>query len=85
MHSPLLPEVAAGRLIAWQIAPPLHGVLKRTRILQGVVDDIDLAAKIVTVQCGLDEPAVIGWARLVLTLGSVTSFRYRNWRNTASA
>lgn len=71
-YSPLLPEVAAGRLQALQIAVPLHGVLKRARILQGVVDDVDLDAQTVTVQCGLDEPTVIEWDRLVLTMGSVT-------------
>ncbi len=71
-YSPLLPEVAAGRLNALQIAVPLHGVLKRTRILQEVVHDVDLNAHTVTVNCGLDEPAVIGWDRLILTMGSVT-------------
>ncbi len=71
-YSPLLPEVAAGRLNALQIAVPLHGALRRTRILQGIVDAVDLDARTVTTQCGLDEPAVIPWDRLVLTLGSVT-------------
>ena len=71
-YSPLLPEVAAGRLNALQIAVPLHGALRRTRILQGIVDAVDLHARTVTAQCGLDEPAVIPWDRLVLTLGSVT-------------
>jgi NADH dehydrogenase len=71
-YSPLLPEVAAGRLSALQIAVPLHGALKRARILQGVVDNVDLDARTVTVQCGLDERTVIGWDRLVLTMGSVT-------------
>lgn len=71
-YSPLLPEVAAGRLNALQIAVPLHGALRRTRILQGVVDSVDLDARTVTVQCGLGEPSVIEWDRLVLTLGSVT-------------
>lgn len=71
-YSPLLPEVAAGRLNALQIAVPLHGALRRTRILQGIVDAVGLDARTVTAQCGLDEPAVIPWDRLVLTLGSVT-------------
>ena len=71
-YSPLLPEVAAGRLNALQIAVPLHGALRRTRILQGIVDAVDLDARTVTAQCGLDEPAVVPWDRLVLTLGSVT-------------
>ena len=71
-YSPLLPEVAAGRLNALQIAVPMHGALRRTRILQGIVDAVDLDARTITAQCGLDEPAVIPWDRLVLTLGSVT-------------
>ncbi len=64
--------MAAGRLSALQIAVPLHDVLKRARVLQGVVEAVDLDAQTVTVQCGLDERTVIGWDRLVLTMGSVT-------------
>src|SRR4051794_21681689 len=39
-YSPLLPEVASGRLDPRRIAVPLHSSLKRHRILQGTVDAV---------------------------------------------
>ncbi len=71
-YSPLLPEVAAGRLDPRRIAVPLRSVLQRARILQGVVDDVDAGSRTLRVHCGTDEPLVLPWDRLVLTTGSVT-------------
>ncbi len=71
-YSPLLPEVAAGRLDPRRLAISLHGSLLRTRILQGLVDAVDFDARTVSVLCGLDAPVRLSWDRLVLTLGSVT-------------
>ena len=71
-YSPLLPEVAAGRLDPRRIAVPLRAVLHRARILQGVVDDVDAASRTLRVHCGTTEPLVLPWDRLVLTTGSVT-------------
>lgn len=70
--SPLLPEVAAGRLDPRRLAISLHGSLRRTRILQGLVNAVDFDARTVSVLCGLDAPVQLSWDRLVLTLGSVT-------------
>jgi NADH:ubiquinone reductase (H+-translocating) len=71
-YSPLLPEVAAGRLDARRIAVPLHAVLRRTRTLQGVVETVDFDGRSVSVSCGPGGPLVLPWDRLVLTVGSVT-------------
>src|SRR4051794_565577 len=40
-YSPLLPEVAAGRLEPRRIAIPLQARLRRTRVLQARVEDVD--------------------------------------------
>ena len=71
-YSPLLPEVASGRLDPRRIAISLHSSLKRHRIMQGTVDSIDLDQQTVTVRCSPDEPSVVAWDRLVLTVGSIT-------------
>jgi NADH dehydrogenase len=71
-YSPLLPEVAAGRLDPRRIAVPLRTVLPRARILQGVVDDVDVENRTIRVDCGSAEPLLLPWDRLVLTTGSVT-------------
>lgn len=69
-YSPLLPEVAAGRLDPRRIAVPLHGSMRRSRILQGRVEDIDFDSRIVSVDCG--EKLSLPYDRLVLATGSVT-------------
>ncbi|MBO9555963.1 FAD-dependent oxidoreductase [Cellulomonas sp.] len=71
-YSPLLPEVAAGRLDPRRIAVPLHSALRRARIIQGVVDEVDVAAGTLSVTCGLADPLVVPYDRLALTVGSVT-------------
>lgn len=69
--SPLLPEVAAGRLDPRRIAIPLHAGLRRTRVLQATVEELDFEARRLrlTTECGEQE---LGWDRLALTTGSVT-------------
>lgn len=69
-YSPLLPEVAAGRLDPQRIAVPLHGSLGCSRILQGRVEDIDFESRTVRVAC--DQELTLPYDRLVLTTGSVT-------------
>jgi hypothetical protein len=62
-YSPLLPEVAAGRLDPRRIAIPLHGALHRARILQGMVDQIDFTARTaggVEHDPGPDDPLMFG-------------------------
>jgi len=69
-YSPLLPEVAAGRLDPQRIAVPLHGSLGCSRILQGRVEDVDFESRKVRVACG--EELSLPYDRLVLATGSVT-------------
>jgi NADH:ubiquinone reductase (H+-translocating) len=71
-YSPLLPEVASGRLDPRRIAVPLHARLRRTRIVQATVEDVDFEAR--TLQMAADGGTAerLGWDRLALTTGSVT-------------
>jgi len=71
-YSPLLPEVAAGRLDPRRIAVPLRAVLRRARILQGIVEDVDVQSRYLRVDCRSAQPLFVPWDRLVLTTGSVT-------------
>jgi NADH:ubiquinone reductase (H+-translocating) len=71
-YSPLLPEVAAGRLDPRRIAIPLHSSLRRARFVQGVVDRVDDEHRTVQVTTGLHSPLTLEWDRLALTVGSVT-------------
>src|SRR5215216_3746691 len=73
LYSPLLPEVAAGTMDPRHIAVPLHGPLKRTRVVLGYAVGADLEAQTLTV-APIDEPAdeprrMFGWDRLVLAPG----------------
>src|SRR5919107_1813264 len=76
LYSPLLPEVAAGTMDPRHIAVPLHGRLKRTRVVLGYAVGADLEAQTLTV-APVDEPAdeprrEFGWDRLVFAPGGVT-------------
>ena len=71
-YSPLLPEVAAGRLEPRRIAVPLHASLHRTRIVQGVVSEVDLEGRGVTVIRPHDQEEHLDYDRLAITVGSVT-------------
>ena len=76
LYSPLLPEVAAGAIDPRHIAVPLHGRLRRTRVVLGYAVGVDLEARTLTV-ASPDEPAdgtrrEVGWDRLVLAPGGVT-------------
>jgi NADH dehydrogenase len=70
-YSPLLPEVAAGRLSPREIAVPLHARLRRTRVVQAEVEDVDFDRRVLrfTADDGTQE---MGWDRLALTTGSIT-------------
>jgi NADH dehydrogenase len=71
-YSPLLPEVAAGRLMPHRIAVPLHGALGRARIVQGLVDDIDFTGHTAHVRSDDESGFALPWDRLILATGSVT-------------
>jgi NADH dehydrogenase len=78
-YSPLLPEVAAGRLEARRIAVPLRAGLRRARILQGTVYAVDFEQRTMRIDCATDQSLVLPWDRLILAVGSVT----RNGPRTA--
>src|SRR4051812_6424840 len=71
-YSPLLPEVAAGRLEPRRIAVPLRARLRRTRVLQATVEDVDLERRRLTFSTDCDRAGQMAWDRLALTTGSVT-------------
>src|SRR3954464_4710390 len=71
-YSPLLPEVAAGRLEPRRIAVPLHARLRRTRVVQATVADVDFAGRTLTYSTDCDTDGQLAWDRLALTTGSVT-------------
>ncbi|MBO0811067.1 MAG: FAD-dependent oxidoreductase, partial [Microlunatus sp.] len=66
-YSPLLPEVATGRLDPQRIAVPLHGSLHGAHIIQGRVEDIDFDNQVLRVDCG--EELTVPYDRLVLATG----------------
>ena len=72
LYSPLLPEVAAGAMGLRHIVVPLHGALKRTRVILGHVTGVDLEARTCTVSPPNAPERVLGWDRLVLAPGGVT-------------
>src|SRR3954452_1201609 len=55
-YSPLLPEVAAGRVDPRRIAVPLHTVLRRARVVQATVEGVDFDGGAVTVLARGGEP-----------------------------
>jgi NADH dehydrogenase len=71
-YSPLLPEVAAGRLEPRRIAVPLHAGLRRARVVQATVDEVDFDGRTLHYRADGAEQATIPWDRLALTTGSVT-------------
>jgi NADH dehydrogenase len=71
-YSPLLPEVASGRLDPRRIAVPLHAGLRRTRILQAWVEDVDFDRRTLDVVADHGPLGPLPWDRLALTTGSVT-------------
>jgi NADH dehydrogenase len=71
-YSPLLPEVAAGRLEPRRIAVPLHARLRRTRVVQATVEEIDFDGRALTFSADGAARVELAWDRLALTTGSIT-------------
>jgi NADH dehydrogenase len=71
-YSPLLPEVAAGRLDPKRIAVPLHVGLRRARVVQATVEEIDFEGRTLTFSTDCEPSAKLTWDRLALTTGSIT-------------
>jgi NADH:ubiquinone reductase (H+-translocating) len=74
-YSPLLPEVAAGRLEPRRIAVPLHARLRRTRVIQATVEEIDFNERRLVFSADATASEQMAWDRLALTTGSIT----RTW------
>jgi NADH:ubiquinone reductase (H+-translocating) len=71
-YSPLLPEVAAGRLDPKRIAVPLHVGSRRARVVQATVEEIDFEGRTLTFSTDCEPSAKMAWDRLALTTGSIT-------------
>ena len=72
LYSPLLPEVAAGAMDPRHVVVPLHGALKRARVVLGYATGVDLGGRTCTVSPPNAPDRVLGWDRLVLAPGGVT-------------
>jgi NADH dehydrogenase len=75
LFTPMLHEVAASDLDITHIVSPLRALLRRTHIVIGDVDKIDLAARRVRVRHGFERhPHTLEYDHLVIALGSITNF-----------
>lgn len=72
LYTPLLPEVAGGLLDPRDITVPLTGRI-RSRLLLGHVDDLDVRNRAAVVTDPEGRRSEVGWDRLVLAAGSVSS------------
>nr|WP_241429044.1 NAD(P)/FAD-dependent oxidoreductase [Agrococcus sp. ARC_14] len=71
-YLPFLPEVAAGSIEPRHIVVPLRRHLKRTRIVQAKVTNVDHANKVATIQPELGEESTLDYDVIVVTAGSVS-------------
>jgi NADH dehydrogenase len=71
-YTPLLPEASSGQLEYRHIVVPLRQVLRRARVLVGVVSGIDLTARTCQVVTRYGHDRTLEWDRLVIAPGSVT-------------
>jgi len=75
LFTPLLHEVAAGDLDPADIVISLRRTLRRVRLIQAEVTDIDLQARVVRYTVGaLRRPGELSYDHLLLALGSQTNF-----------
>ncbi len=75
LFTPMLHEVAASDLDITHIVSPVRKLLKRVKIFNGSVENIDLAAKTVSVSHGKEHHHhELEYDHLVLSLGSITNF-----------
>jgi NADH:ubiquinone reductase (H+-translocating) len=76
LFTPMLSEVAGGGIEPSHIVNPVRGILKRTAFREGIVRRIDLERREVETEHPQSHaPAVLGYDRLVIALGSVTNYR----------
>lgn len=75
LFTPMLHEVAASDLDITHIVSPLRTLVKRTRVLIGDVEMVDLPGRRVRVRHGFEGHAhELAYDHLVLGLGSITNF-----------
>jgi len=75
LFTPMLHEIAASDIDITHIVSPLRTLLKRTRVMIGDVEAVDLHSRRVTVRHGFEGHAhVLEYDQLVLALGSITNF-----------
>jgi NADH dehydrogenase len=75
LFTPMLHEVAAGDLDPADIVIPLRKMLRRVRVIQGEVTDIDLQARVVRYAVGaLRQPRELTYDHLLLAMGSETNY-----------
>jgi NADH:ubiquinone reductase (H+-translocating) len=83
LFQPLLYQIATGSLSPGQISAPLRSVLSRqknTRVLLGLVVDVDPNSK----QVFLEDGAVLPYDSLIVATGSQTSyFGHDKWQRWA--
>jgi NADH dehydrogenase len=73
--TPLLPEVPSGSIQPKHIVFPLRALLRRTRVRQAHVQQIDLERKVVVAaHCGKCAADEISFDHLVISLGAVTNY-----------
>jgi NADH dehydrogenase len=75
LFTPMLHEVAASDIDITHIVSPLRALVKRTRIVIGDVEEVDLQAHRVRVRHGLEGHVhAFAYDQLVVALGSTTNF-----------
>lgn len=75
LFTPMLHEVAASDIDITHIVSPLRALVRRTRIVIGEVEGVDLPSRRVMVRHGFDAHAhAFGYDQLVVALGSTTNF-----------
>lgn len=72
VFTPLLVEAGTGALEPRHAVVPLHGFLKRTRLLTAELTGIDLEQRTIRTETFLGEQKEVAYDHLVIALGSVT-------------
>ncbi|MBV8197136.1 MAG: NAD(P)/FAD-dependent oxidoreductase [Candidatus Eremiobacteraeota bacterium] len=86
LFTPMLAEVAGSSIEPTHISSPLRSSLRRTRVVRGRVNAVDLELRRVTLEAEAQpgEPSFLEYDHLVLALGSVSNFfRQENIKRVA--
>src|SRR5690348_17612459 len=71
-YQPFLPEAAAGSVEPRHVVVPLRRVLRKCRVITGMVSRVSHAAKSATIEPIEGEPYELGYDLLVMCPGSVS-------------